>query len=358
MDTNVTYRALPAKVSQQTLRTLDKNFKSHFQALKRYNKSKEGFTGQPSLPRYKHKTKGRSLTIFTAQAISVRNLKEGYVKLSGTEIRIKTDKKAQQARIIPMQNGSYKIEIIYLKEEPKLIKNKRYAGVDIGLNNLATVVTNCKVRPFIINGKPLKSINQYYNKKLAKLKSELPLLSKDKLSRTGNRIQKSSSKKIAKLTHKRNCKISDYMHKQSRNMVNKLKQANISKVVIGKNKQWKTEINIGSKNNQKFVSIPQAKYIDMVVYKLRLEGIESILREESYTSKCSFLDNEDIEKHDNYCGKRVSRGMFKTASGKRWNADCNGAANILKKEIPNAFSNGIEVIVVSPIRIKSYKNVA
>ena len=358
LENQVDYRALPAKVSQQTLRILNNNFTSYFRALAKYKKSKEGFTGEPSLPRYKHKIKGRSVVTFTIQAISAKGLKKGYMKLSGTEISIRTDKKVQQARIIPMQNGSYKIEIIYLKKEPLLIKNKRYAGIDIGLNNLATVVTNCEERPFIMNGKPLKSINQYYNKKLAKLKSELPLLSKEKVSKTGNRIQRSSSKKIAKLTHKRNCKIRDYMHKSSRKLVNKLKQANISKVVIGKNKQWKNEINIGSKNNQKFVSIPQAIYINMVEYKLRLEGIKSILREESYTSKCSFLDDESIEKHDNYVGKRVSRGMFKTATGKRWNADCNGAANILKKEIPNAFSNGIEVIVVSPVRVKSYQNAA
>ena len=358
LENQVDYRALPAKVSQQTLRLLDQNFRSYFKALKRYNKSKEGFTGEPSLPKYKNKKKGRFTTTFTIQAISIRDLKNGYLKLSGSTIRIKTDKNVQQARIIPMKNGAYKIEIIYLVEEPKLLKNESYVGIDIGLNNLATVVSNCELKPFIINGKPLKSINQYYNKKLAKLKSELPLLSKDKSSKTGNRIQKSSSKKIAKLTHKRNCKIKDYMHKSSRNLVNILKRANISKVVIGKNNQWKTDINIGSKNNQKFVSIPHAIFIEMVVYKCRLEGIEVIIREKSYTSKCSFLDNEDIKKHDNYLGKRVSRGLFKTLSGKRWNADCNGAANILKKEIPTAFSNGIEAIVVSPIRVKSYKNAA
>lgn len=137
-----------------------------------------------------------------------------------------------------------------------------------------------------------------------------------------------------------------------------MKQANISKVVIGKNKQWKTEVNTGVKNNQKFVSIPHARFIDILVYKLRLAGIDSICNEESYTSKCSFLDNEPIKKRETYLGRRIKRGMFKTSSGKNWNADCNGAANILSKAIPNCFTNGIEAIVVSPERVKSFKTAA
>lgn len=357
-ENQVDYRRLPAKVSQQTLKLLDKNFKSYFKSLKAYKKNPDNFTGYPQPPHYKNKLKGRFATTFTIQAISKVELKDGIIKPSGSNIRIPTDKKVQQFRIIPIPTGAYKLEIVYLKDEVALIENERYAGIDIGLNNLATVVTNCEVRPFIINGKPLKAINQFYNKKLAELKSELPLLPKHILSETGNRIQKGKSKKTHKLTHKRNMKINDYMHKQSRMLVNILKQANISKVVIGKNKQWKQKINIGSQNNQKFVSIPQATFINMVIYKLKLDGITAICREESYTSKCSFLDNEPIKKQAKYLGTRIKRGLFRTATGKKWNADCNGAANILIKEIPNCFTNGIEAIVVSPVRIKSYKNAA
>ena len=357
-ENQVDYRSLPAKVSQQTLRLLDYDMRSYFEALNKYRISKEGFKAEPELPRYKNKLKGRAVATFTEQAISSVELKNGFAKLSMSEIRIRTDKKVQQVRIIPLRNGSYQIEVVYLVDDTELIKNERFAGVDNGINNLAAVVTNCELRPMLINGKPLKAINQFYNKKLAEMKAELPLLSKEKLSKTGNRIQQGYSKKTNNLTHKRNCKIKDYMHKASRRLVNILKQANISKVVIGQNKQWKTGVNIGSKNNQKFVSIPHAMFINMLVYKLRLCGIDSILREESYTSKCSFLDNESIEKHDVYMGKRISRGLFRTASGKKWNADCNGAANILKKEFPNAFSNGIEALVVSPTKVKFCKNVA
>ncbi len=148
------------------------------------------------------------------------------------------------------------------------------------------------------------------------------------------------------------------MHKASRLLVTKLKQARISIIVIGKNKGWKDGINIGRKVNQKFVSVPHAQFIEMVVYKARLAGMDVVLREESYTSKCSFLDDEPIKKHAKYLGRRIKRGLFKTATKIRWNADCNGAANILKKEIPNAFSNGIEGVVVSPVRFTPYQKVA
>lgn len=348
------YTCLNTKVSQQTLMILDKNMKSFFKSLKEYKKCPSKFTGSPKLPKFKHKNKGRNIAVFTIQAISSKELKKGFAKLASSLISIKTDKTVQQIRIVPLATGQYKIELIYIKAEMELVINTNYAGLDLGLNNLATVAMNNGGKSFIINGKPLKSINQYYNKRLAKLKSELP-----NVLINGEKKQKSISKKINKLTHKRNCKINDYMHKSSKVLVDILKQNNISKVVIGKNKQWKTEINIGKKNNQKFVSIPHAKFIQMVEYKLNLIGIDAICREESYTSKCSFLDNEPIKKHDNYLGRRVKRGLFRSSKGIKYNADVNGAANILKKEIPTAFNGyGIEVVVVHPIRIKSYKNVA
>ena len=138
------------------------------------------------------------------------------------------------------------------------------------------------------------------------------------------------------------------MHKASRKVVEKLKQANISIIVVGQNKDWKQEINIGKKNNQNFVSIPHANYINMITYKSRLEGILTIVREESYTSKCSFLDNETIRKHNEYKGRRIKRGLFRSQGRINWNADLNGAYNILKKEFPNAFANGIQGILVYP----------
>lgn len=335
----VDYNKLPQKVAQQTLMLLDKNYKSFFKSIKDYGKNPNKYKGCPRPPKYKHKTKGRFIVTYTNQSISTRFLKKGIVKLSKTNIYIKTKiENIKQVRIVPRENNVYCIELIYTKKEKQLIENNIFTGGDIGLNNLITVVSNSDIKPFIINGRPLKSINQYYNKKLSKLRSKLPK-------------QKKTSKNINKLTIKRNNKVKDYLHRASKRVVKELKQANVSKFVIGLNKQFKDEINIGRKNNQNFVSIPHSKFIDMLSYKCKLEGIEAIVREESYTSKCSFLDNEPIRKHDKYKGKRVKRGLFVSSEGIKINADVNAAANILRKEIPNAFANGIEGVLVHPRKL-------
>lgn len=337
------YRGLQAGVSQQTLMLLDKSYKSYFNALKDFKLNPNKYKSSPKSPKFKDKEKGRFITVFAENAISNKFLKKGLIKLAGVDFTIpNTFEKINQVRIIPKSNNLYCIEIVYEKQEQNLIINNSYAGVDIGLNNLATIVTNdCK--SFIINGKPLKSSNQYYNKKLSNLKSKLPFFKNSK-------IQVKYSNKIKKLTNKRNNKIKDYLHKASAKVVNTLRQANISKIVIGQNKDWKQSINIGKKTNQNFVSIPHANYINMISYKAKLLGMEVICREESYTSKCSFLDNETVRKHNEYKGKRIKRGLFKSEKGLLINADLNGACNILKKEIPNAFANGIEGILVFPIK--------
>lgn len=135
----------------------------------------------------------------------------------------------------------------------------------------------------------------------------------------------------------------DYLHKASTMLVNQLISNNVCKVVIGKNDGWKKEINIGKRNNQNFVNIPHAVFIEMVCYKCKLNGIEVVLREESYTSKCSFIDNEPIKKHDSHAGRRVKRGLFRSENGTFINADLNGALNILRKEVGEFNYNPIEV---------------
>lgn len=210
--------------------------------------------------------------------------------------------------------------MVYKEEEkPLLENNERYASIDLGLNNLATVSSNV-TKPFIINGRPLKSINQYWNKQKAKLQSLLK----------GN---KKSSKQIQLITKKRNNRINTYLHKSSREIVNFLVSNKINTLVIGYNKEWKQNISIGKVNNQSFVGIPFYTFIQQLEYKCKLEGINVILTEESYTSKCSFIDNETLEKKDTYLGKRIKRGLFKTKEGKLINADLNGSLNILKKVI-------------------------
>ena len=306
------YYSLPCKVSQQTLKMVDNNMKSFFNALKAKN-------SKPKLPKYLDKVKGRFVVTYTNQAISKTELQNGYIALSKTNIRIKTKvTDVQQVRIVP-QNNIIVIEVLYTVNCNENNSNERkYCGIDLGLNNLLTCgFTDYK--PIIINGKPLKSINWYYNKKKSEFQSKL----KDRYT----------SKRINNLTIKRNNRISDYLHKSSRIFINHLVSNGITDVVIGYNKEWKQGINIGRVNNQNFVNVPHYKLLNMLTYKCSLVGITVHITEESYTSKCSFLDNEELCKHNKYMGKRIKRGLFKSLNGRYINADVNGALNILRKVI-------------------------
>lgn len=345
-DKDFDYGKLPAKVSQHVLRLLDKNWVSFFKSIRDWKKNPIKYTGQPSLPKYKHKTKGRGVLIYTIQAISKTELKKGFILLSGTNIKIKTKQDIsliQQVRVVP-RIGHYAIEVIYNKKE-KINENldkTKIAGIDLGLNNLAAITSNQKVIPLLINGRPLKSINQYYNKQKAKLQSFVG--------------DKATSNRLMNLTNKRNRKVDSYLHNASRIIVNHLVSNNIGKVIIGKNKQWKTEINIGKRNNQAFVNIPHARFIQMIQYKCELIGIDVLITEESHTSKCSFIDMEDIKHQDKYVGRRKYRGLFISKDKVKINADCNGSGNIIRKEFPNAFANGIEGVVVRPLMINLKKS--
>lgn len=317
------YIALPRKVSQQIIYQVDQNFKSFFNSLKSKN-----INHKVSIPKYLDKN-GRFEVIYTNQAVSNKLLKENKLQLSGLKEFILPIKhnNIKQSRIIHRGNHLI-IEILYEVKEKEYINNNRYCSIDLGINNLCTIGSNV-IKSIIINGKPLKSINQYYNKKLATLKSK-------------QKLKQFNKQKIQKLNFKRNNKINDYLHKSSHYIVNHLVSNNITNLVIGLNKEWKQETNIGKVNNQNFVQIPHSKLIEMLKYKCQLEGINVIVREESYTSKCSFIDNESICKHENYLGKRIKRGLFVSKEKRIINADLNGALNILKKEVPE-LQYGIEV---------------
>lgn len=197
-------------------------------------------------------------------------------------------------------------------------------GIDIGLSNLLTCVFDNGYYPIIYNGKPLKSLNQYYNKKRSKIQRELKI-----------KNNKFKSNRLIKLTNKRNRKVEDYLHHVTTNLVNQLVSLDISDVYIGYNLGWKQDINIGKRNNQNFVGIPYYKLIKMIEYKCLLNGIYLHKLNESYTSKCSFIDNEPICKQKEYKGKRLKRGLFESHMGLKINADVNGAYNILRKAIPD-----------------------
>lgn len=313
------YYSLPTDVSNNVLMILDRNFKSFFALLKK--KKSGSYDKQVKLPKYLEKD-GRNIAVFIKRAVSKKSLKKGLIKLSSLSLEIPTKVKESElveVRILP-RNNHHVIEVVYkVEDKENKIDNKRYASVDLGINNLMTVSSNV-TKPFIINGKPLKSINQYWNKEKARLQSLLK----------GN---KKTSKRIQSITNKRNNKVLDYLHKSSRKLVNFLISNNISTLIVGYNEEWKENINLGKRNNQSFVNIPFYTLIKQLEYKCKLEGINFILTDESYTSKCSFLDNEEVGKHDTYLGKRIKRGLFKSKEGKLINADLNGSLNILKKVV-------------------------
>ena len=334
---DVDYYSLPCKVSNQILRLLDRNFKSFFTLIKK--KKNNEYNKSIRIPRYLDKG-GRTVAIFPKDAVSKKSLKKGIIKLSSLSIEIPTkvtESNIVEVRVLP-RNNHHIVEVVYkVEEKESKIDNKRCASIDLGLNNLATVGSNV-VKPFIINGKPLKSINQYYNKEKSRLQSHLK----------GNN-KKKTSKRIESITNKRNNKVKDYLHKSSRMLVNFLVSNDISTLVVGYNEEWKQNINIGKKNNQSFTAIPFYTFINQLDYKCKLEGINVILTEESYTSKCSFLDNEVIEKQESYLGKRIERGLFRSAKNRIINADLNGSLNILRKVV-GEFQYPIEVCS-TPLRV-------
>ena len=318
------YISLPAQTSQQIIKLMFKNIKSWQRAKKEYSKNPTKFLGRPKLPNYKKET---SICIFTNQQARI---KDGFIVFPKTSNlpSIKTKQNnLQQVRLIPKLNHCI-VEVVYNITESKIKEyNGKWMGIDLGLNNLAACTTNdCA---FIVDGKRLKSINQGFNKNRAKLKSIMPLLPFKK-TKTGNRIQKGISHRIKALTEKRNRRVNDYIHKASRLIVDVAKKQDITKIIVGNNKNWKNEINIGTKNNTSFCSIPHDTLIEKIRYKAQMVGIEMICTQEAYTSKCSAIDLEPIQKHETYAGKRKRRGLFVTKDGLLINADCNGSLNIAR----------------------------
>ncbi|AFZ07149.1 transposase, IS605 OrfB family [Oscillatoria nigro-viridis PCC 7112] len=351
MKSHEAYKNLPAKVSQQILMVLDRNWKSFFEAIKAYKADPSKFTGRPKLPKYKDKVKGRNLLVYTIQAISSKQLRNGVIKLSGTNLSIKTKVSPDricQVRLIP-KCDAYVIEVIYDEPESTVKESSFVAGIDLGLNNLVALTSNQPgFVPLLINGRPLKSIDQFYNKRKAQLQSQLK----------GNC---KTSPRIQRLTRCRNQKIANYLHQASRIIVDFLVAQQIGTLVVGKNEQWKTEINLGKQTNQNFVSIPHARLIEMLEYKAFLAGIKVIVQEESYTSRANFLGLDPIpvygktEKEPVFTGRRIKRGLYKTSTDQLINSDVNGSFNIIRKAIPNAFSDGIGSCVVQPRRVNPLK---
>src|SRR5258707_9439372 len=325
MQSSDSYKALPAKVSQQVLMLLDKNWTAFFEARAAYEEDPSTFTGRPHLPKYKHKLEGRNILVYTLQAISrgKKGLQRGIIKPSQLAITVRTNQDPatiDQVRIVP-RNGYYMVEVIYTKKPVQAKVDPSFCvGIDLGVTNLAAIASNREgFIPRLVNGRPVKAWNQWYNKRVKELKKQLPKADRERVT-----------KQMERITTTRNRRIDHYLHTASKRIIDFLVKEGGGMIIIGKNPLWKQETGMGKRNNQNFVQIPHARFIDMLTYKAALVGIHVEVREESYTSQASFLDLDPIpnyklndEEEHTFSGKRIGKRnpLYRTKDGRKICAD-------------------------------------
>ena len=334
-DPSENYKQLPSHTAQHILIFLDKNWMSFFRAIKSWKKNPEKFYSKPNPPRYKKKN-GEHLLIFDGGQCRIKNnILKFPIKINlQVKTRLPDNTNLREVRIIPKGVG-YVCEIVHQKEvDIKEKDQSRVVGIDFGSSNIIAMVNNIGLKPIVIkdDGTGIKSINQFYNKRKAELSS---IYDKQGIK---------DGIKLRRLKVKKDKKANDWIHKLTRWIVNWCVRHNIGQIIVGHNDNWKQKIGLGRRNNQNFVLIPFNKIIQKLDYKVEEVGITLKEQEESHTSKCSFLDNEPIEHHNKYVGKRITRSLFKSAKGVIIHADVNAGYNIIKKAIPKAFSDGCEWI--------------
>ena len=359
MQPHEAYKALPAKVAQQVLRQLADAWKAFREAKAAYEEDPSTFTGRPRLPKYKHKTEGRNILTYTMQAVSrgQRSLQRGIIKPSMLPIEVKTQqdpKQIDQVRIVP-RNGHYVVEVIYSKKAVQAQVDPSFCvAIDLGVTNLAAITANRGgFVPRLVNGRTLKAMNQWYNKRMKELKLCLPKEDRERVT-----------KQMEQITNKRNRQVNHYLHAASKGIIDFLVKEGVGTIIVGKNPLWKQEAGMGRRNNQNFVAIPHARFIDMLTYKASLVGIQVEVQEESYTSKASFLDLDliptykpDDDTEYTFSGKRIGRRnrLYRTKDGQIICADVNGSYNILRKRKPDAFTHvdakGLAAYGVQPLRL-------
>lgn len=322
------YKECGSQAAQKTIQMLDKAWKSFLVSINDYSKNPNKYLGKPKIPKYLKKD-GRQ--VFVLKNIQC-SLKDGLFRISfkpfkGYTVRTHADGKLIQCRFVP--KGSYYVmEIVYEIEVPDISEtSERVAAIDIGVDNFITMVNNIGENPIAVKGGVIKSINQFYNKQKANIQSELKKVN-----------GKDWSNKLQKLTDKRYEMIKYQMHCISKYVVDWCVLYGIDTLIVGHNDEWKQK----KQGMQNFTYIPYELFIQMLAYKCENNGIRFIENEEAYTSGTSFLDNEDPVKENYNKERRVHRGLFIADCGKKINADVNGAYQILKKVIPDAFSKGIE----------------
>lgn len=343
------YRALPAQVAQHSIKICIQNWNSYFSALKEYKRHPDRFLGKPRIPKYKEGMETAAFFSNQACAVKFNGNGKAYLRFPATKRKlwlgkaVAGDMKLKQVDVMP-KHGAYEVALvledsIQVSEIPENHVSKNIASIDLGVDNLAAITDNTGNRPVIVKGGVLKSRNQWCNKKAAQLQA--------RLVRDGdNRVvdcpkNHSINNRISRLWGKRDRFFNDYFHKAAKEIIKLLKSRNIDTLVVGHNKGWKQNADMGKRNNQNFVQIPFTKFTGMLEYLCRREGIRYIESEESYTSKASFLNGDPIPVYGDkeipaFSGKRVCRGLYQSKDGTIINADVNASLNILRKAFPDA----------------------
>ena len=356
---NENFKMLNSGIAQQTMKVIEQDFKSFFALLKK--KKNEGYDSKVRLPHYKEKGGVYNLIIVNNNLPKIKNgyfpmpMSKEFKKLHNNEkIMIPVpeklwNRKINQIIIYPLHKGKkFKVEFQYETElDLKEVDKDKVLAIDIGLDNLATCVTNSG-ESFIIDGRKIKSINQYWNKRNAKYQG---IADKQEIGRT---------RFLDNITMKRNNQVKDYIHKTARYIVNYCIEHKIGTIICGYNEDFKRGINLGRKTNQKFVQIPFCKLKDYLKYKCELHGIDYMEQEESYTSKASFFDldnipvyEEGVHHNGEFSGQRIYRGLYRSSDKTVINADVNGAANILRKSKHDFdFEKMCRGLKASPMRIR------
>lgn len=312
------------KTAKQTVRKVLSDWSNFRKTIASYNKDASKFAKKPKPPYYK---KELAQVIFYDETIKRKPLKQGIITPTNGCFSIKSNRKFKQVVITPKRFG-FVVDVQYEQEVPHKSREKGVVCIDLGLNNLVAI-TSDQFSPILVNGRIIKSINQWFNKKPTK-----------------------------KNSRKRHWRIENYFHHISKMIIQLCQKHNCGTIIAGKNDGWKQEINLGKRINQNFQFVPFYNLMQKINYKAMIAGIRVVFTEESYTSKASFLDRDPLPTYKEglnptFSGKRIKRGLYRAANGQIINADVNGSANIGRKVIRESdIIVGLDrSVAATPVRI-------
>ena len=347
---------MPRQSAQQTIKACVSDMENFYKAVSSYKVNPGSFTGKPVLPGYSRKGARHTATLTNQDCVIRYSDENSLVKLPLTKLKldigyIESKAVLKEIKIIPNNNTFIMSVCLQYEHEQKLISDvpSRIVSIDFGVDNLMAVTNNCELPCILYKGGCLKSVNRLYNKKIA------AIVSKQTINTTNKFIP---TDEYYRITNYRNDYMNDVLHKTAKHFVLWCVENRIDTIVLGDNKLWKQDVHIGSVNNQNFVQIPHSLLKSMIKYLAEYHGIRIVHQEESYTSKASFLDFDDIptydpseEKHYSFSGRRRPssykgiykkdgfRGLYQSKDGTIINSDLNGSANILRKAFPSAFDD-------------------